>query len=195
MVKPLVCWWKYFLAKRFVWTILLACVFSGTFPKVYAQEPSLDYQIKAAMVYKFLGYSTWPDSRFVDARSPFRICVIGSEEVKNELVDIVAQRSIEGRSIEIYSAKTAEQVGDAHLVFVSRNMESILPILRPHARKSSFLIVTENEDGLIGGSTINLRMVEKRIRFDISLLSAQDNGIVLSSRLLAVAVSVKGARD
>ncbi len=163
--------------------------------KVNAQEPSLDYQVKAAIVYKFLGYSTWPDNRFKDAQSPYQIWVVGSDDIKNELVTIVAQRVIDGRSIEIHAAKTVNQIGDAHLVFVSHKMETLLPALRPLARKKSFLIVTENENGLVNGSTINLRQVNNRIRFDISLLSAQENSILLSSRLLAIAISVKEERD
>lgn len=181
---------------KWIAVALFVCVFviMGN-AKVHAQEPSLDYQVKAAMLYKFLGYSTWPNPRFNDAQSPYRICVIGSDEIKNELVAIVAQRVIDGRTIEIYSAKTVDQVGDAHVVFVAHKMESLLPTLLPLARKNSFLIVTENESGLVSGSTINLRLVDKRIRFDISLLSAQENKIVLSSRLLAIAVSVKEERD
>lgn len=155
----------------------------------------MDYQVKAAIVYKFLGYTTWPDNRFEDTQSPYRIWVIGSDDIKNELIGIVENRVINGRSIEIYSAKTVDKIGDAHLVFVSRKMESSLPKLRPLAKKNAFIIVTENEKGLIDGSTINLRLIDDRIRFEISLLSAQENGISLSSRLLAIAISVKEERD
>lgn len=176
--------------------VLCVCTFLITdLTKADVQEPLMDYQVKAAMVYKFLGYSTWPDNRFNDKQSPFRIWVIGSDEIKNELSTIVAQRVIDGRSIEIHSAKIVEQVGDAHLVFVSQKEESLLRTLRVHAKNKSFLIVTENEAGLVDGSTINLRPVGKRIGFDVSLVSARENGILLSSRLLVIAVSVKEERD
>lgn len=155
----------------------------------------MDYQVKAAIVFKFLGYSTWPDNRFEDAQSPYRIWVIGSNDIKNELVDIVANRVIDGRSIEIHSAKTVNQIRDAHLVFVARKREASLPRLVQLAKKNAFIIVTENEAGLVNGSTINLRQIDNRIRFEISLLSAQENGVSLSSRLLAIAISVKEERD
>ncbi len=175
-----------------LWLIALACVLlTGGLSQVYAQEPSLDYQVKAAMVYKFLSYGTWPANRFADAKAPYRIWVIGSDDIKNELQEMVVQRSVDGRAIEIYSAKTVDQVGDAHLVFVSRSMEPVLPKLCPLARKNSFLIVTENEKGLAHGSTINLRLVDKRVGFDISVIDAQAYGITLSSRLLAIAITVK----
>ena len=177
-------------ASLFVGAIFIIC-----YGKVNAQEPLLDYQVKAAMVYKFLGYSTWPDNRFVDQQSPYRIWVIGSDDIKNELEEIVVQRTINGRPIEIYPAKTVNQIKDAHLVFVSKEMEMSLPKLTPLAKRKSFIIVTESENGLVSGSTINLRLVESRIRFEISLSSAKENGITFSSRLLAIAISVKETQD
>lgn len=120
---------------------------------------------------------------------------MGSGEIKSELEGIVAQRVINGRSIEIYSAKTVDQIKDAHLVFVSHKREVLLPALILQARKDAFIIVTESENGLSNGSTINLRLVDNKIRFEISLQSAKENNITFSSRLLAIAISIKGAQD
>ncbi len=175
---------------------MFVCAFCITLHgKARAGELLLDYQVKAAMVYKFLGYSTWPDNRFSGPQSPYRIWVMGSGEIKNELEGIVAQRVINGRSIEIYSAKTVDQIKDAHLVFVSHKREALLPALILQARKDAFIIVTESENGLSNGSTINLRLVDNKIRFEISLQSAKENNITFSSRLLAIAISIKGAQD
>jgi len=178
------------------WGILLACVlWDFTGQQAHAQQPSLDYQVKAAMVYKFLGYTTWPSSRFPNEHSPYRICVIGSDDITNELRNIVAHRQIEGRAIEIYSADTIAHIGDAHLVFVSKAMEPLLPSLVPVAKKLSYLIVSDNEHGLIDGSAINLRLVDNRIGFDISLPATRAYGLTVSSRLLSVAVTVTEERD
>jgi len=146
------------------------------------------------MIYKFLGYSSWPENRFSDTHSPYRIWIIGSDNIKKELQEIVTQRLINNRPIEVYSALTADAVGDAHIVFVASNMEQQLPKLAVFAEQNSFMIITEHEQGLTTGSTINLRFVNQRIGFDISLTNAQNCGIVLSSRLLAIATSVNEER-
>lgn len=177
---------------KLAWLFLLVCiVLSLDLSKVYAQQASLDYQVKAAMAYKFLGYSEWPEKRFNDSHSPYRIWVLGSADIKNELQNIVAHRIINGRSIEVYSATAVDQIDNAHIVFVARDMEALLPKLAMRAEKNSYLIVTENEQGLVSGSTINLRLVDGRIGFDISLKCAQTYGITLSSRLLPIAVSIE----
>jgi hypothetical protein len=53
------------------------------------------------------------------------------------------------------------------------------------------LIVTETEGGLAQGSVINFVVVEGRVRFEISLESAEKRNLRLSSRLLAVAHAVR----
>ena len=55
------------------------------------------------------------------------------------------------------------------------------------ATSSALLPVTECELGLQYGSVINLRIIEDRVRFDVSLDSAERNNVKLSSRLLTVA--------
>lgn len=159
-------------------------------------DTPLDYQVKAAMTYKFLGYSEWPPAKFSDSQSPYRIWVLGSRDIKNELENIVAHRIINGRSIEVYSATAVDQIDNAHIVFVARDMEALLPRLSKRAKKNAYLIVTENERGLVEGSTINLRLVNGRVGFDISLQCAQSYRVTLSSSLLSIAVSIdKGQRQ
>jgi hypothetical protein len=51
-------------------------------------------------------------------------------------------------------------------------------------------VVTESGDALELGSVINFRPVDQRIRFEVSLDSADKSRLRLSSRLLAVAEHV-----
>ncbi|MDO8342268.1 MAG: YfiR family protein [Cellvibrio sp.] len=178
--------------KKLVRLLLLVCiVLSNISSQALASDPPQEYQVKAAMTYKFLGYSEWPPTQFDGPHSPYRIWVLDSTATKNELQRIVAHRIINGRSIEVYSATTVNQIDNAHIVFVARDMEFLLPRLSRRARKNAYLVVTENEHGLVEGSTINLRLVNGRVGFDISLNSAQSCGITLSSSLLSIAVSIE----
>ena len=68
-----------------VWT--LACVAAlcagmGLVPSVRAQSTvpgvPLERRVKAAFLYKFLGYTDFPTSAFADAAAPLTIGVIGA---------------------------------------------------------------------------------------------------------------------
>jgi hypothetical protein len=158
----------------------------------FAQPPTpLDYQVKAAMLYKFLGYTDWPEHAFIAPEAPYRICILGAHNIEGELKGLVAGRTINGRGVEVTFASRGDQVGDAHLVFVAHAEESFLPGLAKAAEQHAYLLVTENDAGLTPASAINLRLLNGRVGFDISVLNAQKAGLKFSSRLLAVAASVQ----
>jgi len=51
--------------------------------------------------------------------------------------------------------------------------------------------VTESDGALTQGSMINFVLVDRRVRFEVALDSAEKSGLKLSSRLLAVARQVR----
>ncbi len=170
---------------------VLLLAFSSSAAIAAGNDVAAEYQIKAAMLYKFVSYTTWPDEVDAITRSPYRIWVLGENHIGDELQAIVAGRMINGRAIQAFSAKTIEKIVEPHIVFVSREQQKQLDALRVLAEQKSFLIVTEDEQGLKPGSTINLRLIDGRISFDVSLASAQQYNLKLSSRLLSVAASVQ----
>jgi hypothetical protein len=148
-------------------------------------------QIKAAMLYKFLGYVEWSEQAVSPDTSAFRIWVLGAEDIYQELQSITAGRNINQRTIDVFTTKTTRAIKDPHLVFVGQGAERLLPALQRLARERSFLIVTENQQGLPAHSIINFRVIEGRIGFDVSLINAHQQQLKLSARLLSVASTVE----
>lgn len=175
-------------------TCLILLIADGVFSLgANATTPSKaqEHEIKAAMLYKFLGYVDWPEQRFEEASSPYRIWVLGAPHIEQELREITANRTVNDRAVEVLKAQWIEQIEGAHMVFVGRQARGYLPALNRRARRNHFLVVTEDNEFLPKGSTINLRMIDGRVGFDVSLSSAQDKQLRLSARLLSVAASVE----
>lgn len=150
-----------------------------------------EHEVKAEMLYKFLGYVDWPASAFETAKDPYRIAILGSHQLEEELRRVAEERSGNGRPVEVIRVKKPAQVDNPHLVFVGRQADKHLPALGRMAEKRCFLLVTEHDDGLAHGGTINLRVVEGRVAFDVSLAGTKKCDYKLSARLLSVASSVK----
>lgn len=149
-----------------------------------------EYPVKAAMMYKFLSFTAWPETVFETKESPYKIWVIGSREIGTELRTLTADRTANDRPIKVVNTQSLKKVSQPHVVFVGRSAEKHLPRIAKLAEQHSFLIITENEQGLKAGSTINMRVVNDRVGFEVSLACAQRYDIQLSSRLLSVASSV-----
>lgn len=165
----------------------------GSVSAVHAADEAdaSEAQIKAAMLFKFLGYTEWPETAFADSDSPYRIWLLEAGDVGNELRGITDDRYINGRAINVFKTRFVERIKNPHVVFVGRGAEHHLPHLTRLAEEQAFLVVTENAEGLIPGSTINLRLLEDRIGFDVSLACARRHRLKLSARLLSVASTVE----
>ena len=171
--------------------LLLAAV--GTAPPAFADgggTQALERRVKAAFLYKFLGYAEFPAQSFADAAGPLTIAVVGSEDMAAELARIAAGRAIAGRPITVRRVAEHEAPPAVHLLFVAgSDAERAGRMLR--AAPGAWLTVTECEGGLRYGSVINFRIVDERVRFDVSLDAAERKNVKLSSRLLTVANRVQ----
>lgn len=151
---------------------------------------ALERRVKAAFLYKFLGYAEFPPGAFGDPGSPVVIAVAGSDEMAAELARIVAGRSVNQRPIVVRTLREHENAGPVHLLFAAgadcgRAGRAI------RAAPRALLLVTECDDGLQQGSVINFRIIDERVRFDVSLDAAEKHSVRLSSRLLTVAHHVQ----
>jgi hypothetical protein len=153
---------------------------------------ALERSVKAAFIYKFLGYTEFPPHAFSDAGAPVVIGVAGSDEMAAELARIVAGRTINNRPLVVRQWHDGDSA--VHLLFVAGADSAHAARVLRQAPPGPVLLVTECGNGLQAGAVINFKIVEERVRFDVSLDAADKNNIKLSSRLLTVANHVsKGA--
>ena len=162
-------------------------------PDVSAQDNAAarERRVKAAFIFKFAGFVEWPETAFPQPFTAITIAVIGDDELAAELSAITAGRAVEGRPLTILKTRSLEAVADAHMVFVGRAEIARLPQLAKLARARPVLILTDAPNALAQGSMINFMLVERRVKFEIHLEEAERHGLKLSSRLLAVAQTVR----
>lgn len=148
-----------------------------------------EYQVKAAYLYKFIGYVEWPPRAQAASGAPLTIGVIGADGLVDDLQQAVAGRGIQGRAISVRKLGHGDPVAGLQMLFIGRTASDIAGLLAA-ARESGVLTVTESEDAFAMGSVINFVVVQDKIRFDIALQSAERAHLRISSRLLAVARKV-----
>ena len=184
--------------RRLAWAILALPLLALSLPAPSATAATppagvLERRVKAAFLYKFLAYAEFPPQAFADGASPLVIGVVGSDEMAAELARIAAGRMINGRTILVRPFREQEIQAPVHLLFVAGSDPARVGQLM-RAAPAVFLTVTECTNPQHCGSVINFRIVDERVRFDVSLDAAEKNNIKLSSRLLTVANRVqKGA--
>ncbi|HEX7951796.1 MAG TPA: YfiR family protein [Burkholderiales bacterium] len=173
-----------------VMLMLLGILHAATSAIAVEDSPQiLEQRVKAAFLFKFGGYVEWPDSAFSSKDAPLVIGVAGNDLLAEELSQVVAGRTMNGRAVSIRRIR-GDLPASVHVLFVGRTETGRLADLAAQARP--ILIVTDTEKGLAQGSIINFVVADNRVRFEVSLEAAKRSGLRIGAPLLSVAMRVQG---
>ncbi len=173
---------------------LVVCVsFAGGRP-VDAQAPRVasEYDVKAAFLYNFAGFVTWPTSAFPATGSPFVIGVLGEDPFAGRLESTIRGESINGRPMAYRRVSRIDEMRACHVLFVSPSEHARHPDLLSDLRGSPVLTVGEGEQFLGAGGIVRFVVAERRVGFEFNAAAAAKSGLKPSGRLLKVARRVIG---
>ena len=169
--------------------VIVACAISLQVGAAAQGVPN-EYRLKAAFLHRFSQFVEWPASAW-DGTGDVRICVLDPNPFGAELEELVRGERLNGRPISVRGISGPATVSGCHLLFVGANAPAMAEVLKA-ARTSAVLTVGEGERFLDAGGIIAFRVVERRVRFDVSAAAARRAGLRISSQLLGLALNVRG---
>ena len=146
--------------------------------------------VKAGFLYKFLGYVDFPAGP-LDPGAPYVVGVVGAEDIAAELIRLTAGRLVNNHAVVVRKMQGVDPSGGLHLLFIGAAEGDDEAALVKAAQQAGALSVTESATGIESGSVINFRLIDERVRFEVSLAAADKGRLKLSSRLLSVAYAVQ----
>lgn len=177
--------------RRFLWHVIALCGLLNPAwqPPAGAADARAEQSVKAAFTLRFAGYVDWPEN--IARGETFDIAVLGADQVAEYLQLLSADRTVQGRPVRVRRISSIREVDEAQILFVgSARRGDLSTLLYPLAGRS-VLIVTEEEAALAAGSTINLLLADRRVRFEVSLAAARRARLKISSELLSLAMRVR----
>jgi len=175
---------------RFPATWLLAVFWLAAGSGLAAREsvPSA-YAVKAAFLFNFGKFVSWPESDFANKSAPLVFGVLGDNPFHGDLKNMIAGKSIEGHPLVFQSLQAPAAVRNCNILFISESAQKDAPAILAALRGADVLTVTENLPHFAGsGFAINFVMVDDHIRFEINQPAAARTGLTISSKLLALAL-------
>ena len=148
--------------------------------------PTLERSVTAAYLFQVLGYVEFSG----DPGAALNVGVMAADDVAAEVTRLTAGRTVNGRPVTVRTLRDGDPTTGLQMLFVGAGAERPVQTLR-NAAQNGVLTVTDDENGLQQGAIINFRLVEDRIRFEVSLPAAERSNLKLSSRLLSVAYHVQ----
>lgn len=167
--------------------ILAVVLVSASGPAARADEVSartLEYPVKAAFLYQFARFVEWPAG---PATSAFCIGVLGEDPFGPALDRAVEGKAVAGRPLVVRRSHKLEDLEPCPLLFVGHLQTERLEAVLARTARLPILTVGESEDFARAGGMVRFFREGNHVRFDINLPAAQEAGLQLSSRQLAIA--------
>lgn len=183
--------------RRLGLVLLLAC------PLIAAATDGTDAsatinRVKAAYLYNFTKFVSWPDQAFGAAQDPVVVGVLdgaGGATVALITHELAGKSTPDGRPIEVRAYGSAAEATAAHILFVTRAAGVDAPAARSALADRPVLLVGESPGFAGRGGVINFTVSGDLVRCEINLRSAERATLKLSSRLASVARLVRDEAD
>jgi hypothetical protein len=159
---------------------------------VAAGNDSLEYAVKAAYLYKLGNFVEWPPSTFPSLTSAINLCVAGVDPFGASL-DVTASQHIGARPIVVRHLASVTRESGCQILFVGGSDPQIIKRALDAVRGASVLTVTDAPTTGETPSIIRFVIHDDHVRMVIDGQAASLNGIIVSAKLLSVALSVTPA--
>ena len=151
----------------------------------------LEYEVKAAYLYKFGGFVAWPASVFTSPQSPLNVCVVGEDPFDGILDRAIDGHSIGDHPVVVHRMKNVTRETECQILYVGGSNVRHVSQTLDAVRGNGVLTVTDAANGEDAGAIVQFVIQDNRVRFVVNNNAAVTNGLVISSKLLSIALAVK----
>jgi hypothetical protein len=155
-----------------------------------ALDPALeDDAMKAAFVYKFAHFVTWPDpSVAVDhEHSAIQVCVTGRASFEQALIETVASHPASATEIEIRRIEPGDETTSCQMLFIAASVSTRSSEILDRVGSLPILTIGESEGFAERGGMINFSQEGRKIRLQVNRHAAERSGLKVSSQVLKLA--------
>jgi hypothetical protein len=170
--------------------LIVAVLAAVALAPVHAAAPVAESRLKAAFISKFPQFVVWP-SAVIASHGTADICVFGpAGDLRAALSEIVSGDTLHGHGMRVREIAVGRDPSDCLVVFVGSHAEAVAILQRVADRP--VLTIGDYPEFLDDGGIIELRVVDGRVRFEVSMTAAQRAGLRIGSQLLRLALNVRG---
>jgi hypothetical protein len=170
--------------------LLTACVLVAAMGPLQAQSTGDEQRLKAAFVFRFPQFVVWPPAAIM-GRNSLEICASATRSA-DALREITAGELLNGKPFRVRETPSARDLRSCHVLVLTGAQPD--RSLMTTAASLPILTVGDSDSFLDRGGIIQLKVVDRRIRFEIDQKAAARAGLTLSSQLLRLAANVRSDR-
>ncbi|HSW11815.1 MAG TPA: YfiR family protein [Solimonas sp.] len=176
------------VARRQASALLLAlcCVGAGLLPSLAMAGDDLELKVKAAFLFNFVKFVSWPPERRPADGQPYQLCMIDAAAFASVLTEAVRDKQISGHPLQVRSLHPGDALDGCHVAYVASD-DPITAEARLRAGAGLGVLTVHEARSAINSGVVRFFQEDRRVRFEVNTAAADQQHLQLSSRLLGVA--------
>lgn len=164
-------------------------------PQAQNITPSIEYQVKASLVFNFMHFVEWPEETFKNDNGQITICMIGPN-IYGRALRALEGEVVQGKRLAVrlhtegWSAALADTCQVA--IFTEQSPDTAKAAL-PILAQKSVLTIGETPTFLEDGGIIKFKIENETVQFEVNHSMAKKARLMVSSKLLRLASNVMNA--
>ncbi len=150
-------------------------------------DASVEYKIKAAYIYNFTKFVTWPKTE----SETFNLCILGKEPF-GTLLNSIESRTALGLPIKLIRLDHFDGSKQCHILFLGN---AIREDVRDAIASAGILTVSEEKQFAKHGGMIGFVVKNGKVKLQINLVRAKQAGLEISAKLLEISEVIEGNGD
>ncbi len=176
---------KVSLSRRLL--LCLALLFSEC---LIADDGNLEYKVKAAYLYNFTKFVTWPEIK----SETFNVCLLGDDPF-GHVIGLIEKKTAFTLPIKVIRLPefNSNLTAGCHILYLNavNNAKTVFDKINGAQQKLKALVVGEGEDFASDGGMIGFVNRDGKIRLQINPQSIKLAGLMVSAKLLEISEIIK----
>ncbi len=155
-----------------------------------ADSMAVEYQVKAAFLYNFTQFVTWPAAT-PGGSGDFTIGILGPDPFGDALDRAARGKSVGSRKLVVRRFRGLDDLEPCEVLFVSSSDPIPVRSILDKVKGTPMLTVGETSGFTRQGGVIGFYIEGSKVRFEINVDAASRAGLQISSRMLSLAKLIR----
>jgi hypothetical protein len=160
-------------------------------PAAQASPHDLEIAIEATYLAIIPHFVTWPAAALPGPSAPFVLCIQGADPFGAILDRLVADRLVAGRPILVKRVARLDPASGCQVAYLGGGPAQSQAQAQEALGAAPVITVTDDARAGAGRGIIHFVQDGPRLRFAVDEVQAEQRGMAVSSKVLALAVTVK----
>ena len=150
-------------------------------------EPPDPNTVKAEMLCNMAKFVQWPDAIMAANRGQLVVAVLGEDDLAASIASVLSSRSVNGKPVFVRFARRVQDIRGCQIVYIAASEIAHAPEVVEALRGTPTLTLADTDGFAAHGGMVDFSGVVPNLRFEICQTRAEQAGLKISSRLLALA--------